>query len=163
MEAPPNIQKVNRRDSMTDLMFTLKHVRATKAAKVGMESLGENDWAHALEGFREAAELFEEMGLQVQLSNMLSMQGLCLFALNELDEATDVMRRAIDLKDVPSDDKANDLLGLGEILLKKDDPECALASFEEAVAILEGTGHDQELKRAKAASAKARKALDLRH
>ncbi|MCE5295512.1 MAG: tetratricopeptide repeat protein [Euryarchaeota archaeon] len=164
MEAPPSIRKVSRRESMDDLLFTLKHVRAVKAANAGMEHLGKDDWPRALDGFREAEELFDELGDRVQRSNMLSMQGLCLFALDKLDEAAEVMRRAIDLKDgLQSEDKANDLLGYGEILLKKGDLDGALAAFEESVVVLEGKGHEQELESAKIAAAKVKKLLDQRH
>lgn len=160
MEEPPDIQKKSQRELMSELVLTIKQVRAKKAILSGMDFLKKDDWRHALEDFQEARELFEELGDQAQSSNMLSMEGLCLFALNELNEAAEVMRRAIALKDGHQlEGKASDLLGLGEVLLKIGDAKGALASFEEAACILKGIGLDQEMERAMKAADKAKKAL----
>lgn len=159
MEEPPDIRKRNRKETLSDLMIALKISRSTKTASSGMERLSNNDWAAALEDFRESQELYEELGDLPQASNMLSMQSLCLYALNKLDEAAEAMRHAIALKGdgCQPEGKATDLLGLGEILLKKKDFEGAQASFEEAANILRELGLENDVKLAEIAIEKVKK------
>jgi hypothetical protein len=84
------------------------------------------------------------------------MQGLCLFALNELDEAAKVMRRAIAMKDGNHlEGEASDLLGLGDVLLKKETQKERWHCLKKLPCMLKGLGLVQEME----AAERAKKAL----
>jgi len=159
MDAPPDIRKRSSKEHMADLLLALKSVRARKAASNGMEHLGKNEWKEALDEFREGQELFEELKEVDASSDMLSMQGLCLFALEKMDEAADVMRRAIELKRERNrpEAMANDLLGLSHILMKKQEAKDALASATEAQRLFKELGLEEEAKKAAAMAKIARR------
>ena len=161
MDEPPDIRRPNRRDSIADLMRMVKVLNARKLATAGTELIGEGKWPEALEKFNEAALIFLEMEDLLQRSNMLSMAGLCLYAMDRLGEARDVMLEAIELKKMGRADEgmATDLIGLGEILLKKGEKEEAAKRFSEAVNIFKRLGIGDGAESAKKGLEKAKKAI----
>lgn len=134
MDVPPDIRRPSRKQSLTELMCSVRQITASKTLASGIDHVSKNEWEEALDDLTEARSLYEDLGDRMQISNILSVQGLCLFALGRLDEAVDTMRETVKMKDELGllEGKATDLLGLGEILLKKGDRENASATFNEA-------------------------------
>jgi tetratricopeptide (TPR) repeat protein len=145
-DEPPNIQKPNRHDGIAGFMKSMKLLTASKLAVSGMDFIDKKEFEAAICDFREAQELYMELGAESNASNMLSMQGLCFYALGRYDEAVAVLREAIALKGCmgDADGKACDLLGLGEVYLKAGDGLQAEHVFGEALQIAEER-HNEEL------------------
>jgi tetratricopeptide (TPR) repeat protein len=161
MDEPPDIRRPNRRQSITELMQTVKAINARKLATAGTELIGEGKWQDAYDKFNEAAMLFLEMEDLLQRSNMLSLAGLCLYAMGKMDEARDIMLEAIQLKRMGHDEEgmATDLIGLGEILLKRGENEEPVKRFSEAIEIFKKLGIDQAAESAQKGLDKAKKAI----
>lgn len=124
---------------MTDLMRSIRQMRATKLSSSGREHISEKEWKTALEDLKEAQSFYEELGDSTQVSIMLSLQGLCQFALGLLDEAACSMRTTVVMKNElgQMEGMATDLLGLGEVLFKMGDGAGSLAAFKEAKDIFD--------------------------
>lgn len=142
-------------------MRTVKALNARKLATAGTELIGDEKWQEALDKFNEAALVFLEMEDLLQRSNMLSMAGLCLFAMGRLDEARDIMLEAIELKKMghAEEGMATDLMGLGEILMRKGENDEALKRFSEAVEIFKRLGIGDGAESAQKGLEKAKKAI----
>jgi tetratricopeptide (TPR) repeat protein len=127
-------------------MKSMKLMTASKLAVSGMEFIDKKEFDAAICDFREAQELYMDLGADSNASNMLSMQGLCLYALGRYNEAVAALRESIALKGCKGDveGKACDLLGLGEVYLKAGDGLQAEHVFEEALQIAEER-HNEDL------------------
>jgi tetratricopeptide (TPR) repeat protein len=138
-DEPPNIQRPNRHDGIANFMKSMKLLSASKLAVSGMEFIDKKEFDAAICDFREAQELYQELGAESNASNMLSLQGLCYYALGRFPEAVAVLEEAIALKGCMGDEegKASDLLGLGEVHLKAGDGLQAEHAFGEALRIAE--------------------------
>jgi len=123
-------------------MHTVRSINARKLASAGMELIGKEQWQEALDKFNEAAVVYIELEDPLQRSNMLSLVGLCLYAMGRLDDARDALLEAIELKKQAGAEEgmATDLLGLGEILLKKGDHQEAERKFSESLLVFERLG-----------------------
>ncbi|QLH74956.1 MAG: tetratricopeptide repeat protein [Methanomassiliicoccales archaeon] len=162
MDVPPDIRRRSRKESLSDLMHAMKVIRATKAASSAIDFIDRNDYASALAELIDAEEVFKELDDMVQVANMLSLQALCLYALGRMAEAEVAMRRAVALRSDlgASESRATDLLGLGEILLKKGEPREAMEAFLDAKTVFEGLGLDDGVERSMAAMKRAKAAME---
>lgn len=142
-------------------MHTVKTLNARKLATAGTELIGEAKWQDALDKFLEAAQLFLEMEDLLERSNMLSLSGLCLYAMGRLDEAENIMLEAIELKKMGHayEGMATDLMGLGEILLKKGENDEAAKRFSEAIELFDKVGVKDAAESARKGLDKAKKAI----
>lgn len=142
MEEPPDIRKPSRKESVTGLLYSVRQARARRLATSASEFIGKGQWGDAFNEFQEAAETYEEMREPVQQSNMLSLSGLCLYALGKYQEALDVMLKAISLKREAGADEglATDLIGMGETLFRLGRLDEAKQAFEESIALFEKLG-----------------------
>lgn len=138
----PNIQKPDRRAGIANFMKSMKQLNASKLAVSGMEFIDKREFDAAICDFREAQELYQELGANDNASNMMSMQGICFYALGKWDEAVAVLREALELKKDLGDKEgeASDLLGLGEVYLRAGDRKRAEEAFAQALCISQAHG-----------------------
>ena len=141
-EEPPNIQRPDRHAGLANFMRSMKQLNASKLAVSGMEFIDKREFDAAICDFREAQELYQELGANDNASNMMSMQGICFYALGRWDEAVAVLREAVALKRDMGDKEgeASDLLGLGEVYLRAGDRMRAEEAFVEALCISQAEG-----------------------
>jgi tetratricopeptide (TPR) repeat protein len=120
----------------------MKQLNASKLAVSGMEFIDKREFDAAICDFREAQELYQELGANENASNMMSMQGICFYALGRWDEAVAVLREALVLKRDLGDTEgeASDLLGLGEVYLRAGDGKSAEEAFARALCISHSEG-----------------------
>jgi tetratricopeptide (TPR) repeat protein len=134
MDVPPDIRRPSRRQTLSDMMCSIRHMRASKLSESGRDLISKKEWEAALADLKEAQSFYEELHDELEVSNMLSLQGLCQFALGQLEDASASMLIAVGTKTELGalEGKATDLLGLGEVRLKMRDGNGALAAFNEA-------------------------------
>ncbi|OPY34464.1 MAG: Tetratricopeptide repeat protein [Methanomassiliicoccales archaeon PtaU1.Bin124] len=142
MDEPPDIRRPNRHESLAGFMRSIRAMTVRKLASSGTEHIGKGEWQQALDMFNEAAILCEEIEDPLQRSNMLSLASLSLYALSRLDEAKETIQEAISLKRTAGvkEGVATDLLGLGEVLIKKGEVQEAEKAFSESYCIFQELG-----------------------
>jgi len=125
------------KDKFASLMNFMKSDRAERHVAKGRDFVEQKDWENAKKEFEDALTSFQELEAWPRAAAMLSSLALCCCALKEFDQATVHLCQAITLYQGLGDEEgeATADLGLGDVLLAKDDHPGALEAFQKALGI----------------------------
>lgn len=124
-------------DKLVCLLSMVKHDRAEKHARSGVEAADKGDWRLAVEELSSALEIFEDLREDARVASLRNSISLCYFAIGQLKKAEVESRKAGRLMHAISDaeGEATAMLGLANILFAKGDLIGSARMFERAAAL----------------------------